>query len=444
MRLLQIAKLRSLLINRDFALLLGGDAVSCIGDYVFGTTLILWVAVVIAPGQSWAPLAVSGVALAGAIPTLLVGPFAGVFTDRWNKRTTMLWMDATRAVLIATLLVAARGGLPIAWQLGMIYGVIFLASVCSQFFSPSILILVGDIVPAADRARASAMSQAASSLALMIGPPLAAPLLFSVGVQWAIVVDSLSFAVSFLAVRALHVATPDSGDAAETPADQQGATFLREFRAGIQFFLHNTVLTTILSTLAIVVLGGAALSTLNVFFLIDELHTPDSMFGFLGMVGAVGGIAGALLAAVLAPRIGAVRCYWLALLVAGLLMLGYAQLTTFASALVVLTLLSVVDSVPEVALGPLILQATPREFLGRVSGVIQPSLSAVRMLSAVLVGFLASAVLRGFHAHLLVFTFDPVITIFSGAGILVLVGGVYAMVTLRGIVVASPAPGDVE
>jgi MFS family permease len=71
---------------------------------VFTTTLVLWVAVYIAPGQSWAPLAVSGVMIAALLPTLLVGPIAGVFVDRWEKRTTMLRMDAIRAILVALLL----------------------------------------------------------------------------------------------------------------------------------------------------------------------------------------------------------------------------------------------------------------------------------------------------------------------------------------------------
>jgi hypothetical protein len=125
----------------------------------------------------------------------------------------------------------------------------------------------------------------------------------------------------------------------------------------------------------------------------------------------------------------------------GISLLVYAQLTSFGPALVVLAVLGLVDSVPEVALGPILLQATPREFLGRVSAVLQPSLSATRMISVTLVGFLASSALRGMHAHVLTFNFDAVTTIFSGAGILILIAGVYAMVSLHGVVVR---PADAE
>ena len=72
---------RAVFINRNFALLWWG-AISNVGDYAWDTALVLWVASFLVAGQSWAPLAVSGVVLAAAIPQIVVGPLAGVFVDR--------------------------------------------------------------------------------------------------------------------------------------------------------------------------------------------------------------------------------------------------------------------------------------------------------------------------------------------------------------------------
>ena len=52
-----------LFINRDFAYLWCGQAISKLGDVVFNSTLVFWIATSIAQNQSWAPLAVSGVSL---------------------------------------------------------------------------------------------------------------------------------------------------------------------------------------------------------------------------------------------------------------------------------------------------------------------------------------------------------------------------------------------
>jgi MFS family permease len=87
--------------NRNWRLLWIGQAVSLTGDSFFDITVLLWVATVLARGQPWAPAAASGVLIAEAVPVLAVGPVAGVWVDRWNRRRTMLASDACRAAVIA-------------------------------------------------------------------------------------------------------------------------------------------------------------------------------------------------------------------------------------------------------------------------------------------------------------------------------------------------------
>jgi len=84
------------LINRDYAKLWYGQAVSAVGDSVFATTLVLWVSQVLAGGRSWAPAAVSGILVAAAAAFALVGPVAGVFVDRWSRKSTMMRTEVRR------------------------------------------------------------------------------------------------------------------------------------------------------------------------------------------------------------------------------------------------------------------------------------------------------------------------------------------------------------
>src|SRR5215471_499205 len=96
-----------LLVNRNYARLWAGQAVSLLGDFVFATTLVLWVSVVLLPGRSYAPAAVSAILFCAAVATLLVGPIAGVFVDRWDRRRTMLRADLIRAGLVGALTAVA-------------------------------------------------------------------------------------------------------------------------------------------------------------------------------------------------------------------------------------------------------------------------------------------------------------------------------------------------
>jgi MFS family permease len=421
-----------LLINRNFAFLWGGQSISNIGDVVFDTTLILWIATIIAKDQSWAPLAVSGVLVATALPIFLVGPFAGVFVDRWDKRRTMLAMDAARAMLIALLLPLALGKLPIFWQLGSIYVVVFLASACAQFFNPARFTLIGDIVEEPYRSRASGLGQTTQGLASIIGPPIAAPLLFIIGVQWALLINALSFLVSFLAILAVRV--PSS---ASDSAGAQHGTFFQDFRAGLRFFVSNRVLVTILITIVLITLGAGAINALGVFFITQNLHTPSTLYGFMDASFGIGAIVGAIVASMLAAKVGETRIFWICLVAAGVSIFLFAQMTSFVPGMIFVGLAGLTIAPVNVVVGPIALHVTPREFVGRVMAVVNPVQALASILSITLAGTLASTVLSNFHQTLLGLTFGPVDTIFTGTSILVLLGGFYAMIGLRGVKLAS-------
>jgi MFS family permease len=438
----------ALLINRNFALLWSGQIISIVGDFVFDTILVLWIATLIAQGKSWAPLAVSGILLSASLPVFVIGPLAGVFVDRWNKRRTMLCMDALRAILILLLLlptgilplpflVASR--LPIFWQLGFIYGTVFLTSTCTQFFGPSLFALIGDIVDEPYRARATGLTQLIVSLGTIIGPSLATLLFFKVGVQSALLLNALSFMVSFLAILALRPPqTVVSGE-----RERQG-TFLHEFGQGIRFYAGNRVLMTMLISVTLVMAGAGALNALGIFFVTHNLHTPVSFFGFLSSVLGAGSIVGAALASAWAQRLGLTRTFWLSLVAAGVLVLIYARLTSLVPALVVLFLIGLVTTAVDVAAGPLVLNVTPRELVGRVAALLNPALTLVTMLSIAVAGYLYSTVLQNFHATLVGITFGPIDTIFTVTGILVVAGGLYAMVNLRGVTLSTESEPSSE
>jgi len=424
-----------LLVNRDFALLWGGQAVSNLGDWVFNTTLLLWIATGLAHGLSWAPLAVGGVLAARSVPTLLVGPLAGVFADRWDKRRVLLWTDALRALLILAL-VPASALLPVGWQLGAVYGVVVLAAVCQQFFDPARLALIGDVVAEPDRPRASGLEQVTLAFAIVAGPTLAAPLYFGLGVRWALLANALSFALSFAAILRMHL----SGS---TAAPLDGRTHaLREFADGLRLFARSRALMTLLVAGVLVMLGSGALSALNIFFLTRNLHAPASLYGLLSGATGVGLLVGAVAGGLIAGRAGPARVLWLSLVLLVLLVLLYARLTGVGPALAVSFLIGIPNGTLNVVVDPLLLRLAPRAFVGRASAVLLPAMSLAALVSIALAGLLDSTVLRGFHARLLGLTLGPIDTIFTAAGLLCLAGGLYAMVNLRDDAMpVSDAPG---
>jgi hypothetical protein len=201
-----------LLFQRNFLLLWGGQAISGLGNLIASMTIILWITTRIARGQPWAPLAVGCVWLMSTIPALILGPIAGVFADRWDKRQTLLRVNALNGILTVFLLccvgfipfpVLFGNQMAIGWQLGAIYSILFLMSVCNQLHNPSALALIADIVAETDRAQAIGLQETMNNCNALLGPSLGALLFFSSGGTWALLLDALSFGVLCLCLLAI-------------------------------------------------------------------------------------------------------------------------------------------------------------------------------------------------------------------------------------------------
>ncbi|WP_432149890.1 MFS transporter [Streptomyces sp. bgisy029] len=442
---------RLTLINRDYTRLWIGQAVSSLGDAVFSTTLVLWVATVLAEGKTWAPAAVSGVLLATGAAVLFVGPLAGVFVDRWDKVATMLRSEVVRGVLVVTLTTVSFlpvHALPIGLWLALVYATVLTLNAASQFFTPARFAVIADLVTGdADRARAAGIAQATSQTAWIVGPPLAAPLLFTAGLQWALLFNALSYAVSYLAIRSIRPLpsrTPATTgpDTAPEPAASRTGGLLGEFTAGLRFFARSRFLVALVLLAVIGQFGLGALSTLNIFFATDNLHMSAHLYGYIGTAMGLGGIVGALCAGRVVQRIGARRTTWIGLLVSGALLIAYSRQTGFVGGIAVLFVFTVPLTMLNTAMAPLLLAAAAPEYRGRVVAVFYPVTQLASMLAAVLSGWLASSVLRDIAGSVGSLRFGPVDTIFAVSGLFVVASGVYAWRALPGTESAESPPRD--
>lgn len=435
------------LINRNFALLWLGQLISYTGDYVFETALVLWVATSIARGQQWAPMAVGGTFLAVTIPWLIIAPIAGVFVDRWHdKRRTMLWTNGLSLLLIAVLILATGvvplpfiGSIqpPVILELAIIYGTSLLLAACAQFFSPAHLALIGDVVDAPDRTRASGSHQVTIHLGTLLGPVVGSLLFFSIGVQWTLLLNLLSFLVAFIAILAVRPPArvqdiPSSGNA---PPEQR-ATFLHEFIMGLRFYRDSRALMTLLVTGTLIELGSGVRS-LGIFFLTGNLHAPGSLYGLLNSGFGIGLLAGAGLAVLLGPRLKATHMYGTAVLAMGVFAIVYARMTNFAPGLALLFLGGLAQGVFNAAEIAILLHVTPRDFVGRALAVLTPAYGLAGMLSTGSASYLYSTLLHDFHATLLGISFSALDTLFIAMSIPTLIGGMYALISLRGIHIAT-------
>ncbi|MFC9427359.1 MFS transporter [Streptomyces sp. NPDC056987] len=92
-----VRDLRVLLRLRDFRRLLAVRLLSQAADGVFQVALAAYV--VFSPEKQTSPAAIASAMAVLLLPYSLVGPFAGVFLDRWQRRQVFLYGNLLRALL---------------------------------------------------------------------------------------------------------------------------------------------------------------------------------------------------------------------------------------------------------------------------------------------------------------------------------------------------------
>ena len=249
------------------------------------------------------------------------------------------------------------------------------------------------------------------------------------GFQWALAANAASYAVSYLAIRFLRV-TPGPHPPALAEA---GETSLHgEFSMGLRLFARNRFLVTLLTVTVICQCGTGAISALNVFFVTRDLHASPRLFGIAETAMGVGFIIGALAAGRMVRWIGARALTWSGLLATGVRAAGYALQRSFPAGLVMLAIYAMPIAMLNTAVAPLLLDAAPRAYLGRVMAVFTPVNQLVSVLSMVVSGWLMSTVLRSFRASFAGVTLNSVSLIFIVAGGLIFVSGIRAFTALPG------------
>jgi dTMP kinase len=99
---------KHLLRDHNFSRLFYAMLTSSVGDWLGVLAIIALTESLIGQGTRAAAFAVSGVMVARVLPTLFLGPIAGVFVDRWDRKRTLIWVDVGRGILMVALAFSGR------------------------------------------------------------------------------------------------------------------------------------------------------------------------------------------------------------------------------------------------------------------------------------------------------------------------------------------------
>lgn len=177
--------------NRNFMALWIGQMISFIGDY------FNMLAIPIMVNRLTGSVLMTGLSImVSAVPALILGPIAGVFVDRWNRKWTMIISDLLRAGIVLSLLLVNS-----ADQVWIFYVEGFLVSCVSQFFFPArgaaLPLIISD---KEDWLMANGLMQIIQMVGLLFGPALAGFAIGLWGEKAAFIANSLGYTASAFAI----------------------------------------------------------------------------------------------------------------------------------------------------------------------------------------------------------------------------------------------------
>ncbi len=355
--------------NRNFSLLWVGQLVSFIGDYFY------FLAIPILVERLTGSTTQVGIAvISSALPLLLLGPVAGVFVDRWDRKRTMIVADLLRGLIVLLCLFVRTPE-----QVWIYYLVGFGMSCVSRFFFPAQNAVLPLIVPEEKALlAANGMMQVIQTVGLLAGPALAGVTIEWLGASTAFLLDAFSYL--FSAAMILRMQVPQ-GEGHPRPSQGQVTAVWADLLEGVHYILQSPTLIGVLICLSVVQLAIGAINVIWVPFLQRTFEVGPSGLGVVDAMQGAGMVLGGLALGFLSARLSKPLLVGLGIILIGLCIggIGVAPLFGYVLALGLGIGLGLVPA--QSALMTMMQIAVPDRKRGRVGSALNALPTAASLLS---------------------------------------------------------------
>lgn len=304
-------------------------------------------------------LAVAGIGVCVALPTIAFTMIGGSLADRVDRRMLLLLGSATQLLIGLGFVAEAALG---AGSLPLIYGLVALQATVGALAGPARRAILRRILPAADMTGGIALTLLAMQVAQVAGPLLGGGIAGAASVTWCFAAQVVGSALAVVAaVRLPSIPAEPAPAAGVSP---------RGVREALRFVLASPVLRgALLADLAITVLAAptALFPQLNA----ERFGGSAETLGYLSAAVALGGVLGTLLSGPWARVARPGRALLLVSLGWALTIGALAVTGELWLALVVLTVMGAADAAALTVGQSLVQTVTPDRIRGRVSAAEQ-------------------------------------------------------------------------
>jgi MFS family permease len=339
--------------RRDFSLLWLAQLVSTAGSSLtdLAAGIYVW-------RETESALAVGLTLMVTAIPSLVVGLLAGVYVDRHDRKKIMMWTCLVQAV--AVILIAVVIGIDAIALPGLYLLLLFNAGV-KQFFDPAHDSLIPEIASDEELAAANSFLSIASFGSTAVGFAGAGLLAGTVGLQWAFIIDAVTFVFAAGCIAAMGrypMPQPDE--------DASVAVIAANLKSGMATLVGTPIIRSLFIVGAFMFFSFGLWNVLLLPFTLDELGATEFQYGLQEGLTSVGFVVGSFFMARFSSKLP--EPVWIIVAMTGMGVCGvlYGLSTSINVAIVLVMVSGFFNSPSSVARSVLLQRNTPREMRGRV------------------------------------------------------------------------------
>lgn len=285
---------------RDFYILWSTQSLSQLGSAITAFALTLWLY-----EKTGSALSTAALRICTYAPYVLMSIFAGALSDKFDKKKTMLVCDLLAAFSTVAVFVLYKVDMLNVWHLYLINAISGLMNTVQQ---PASEVAYTLIIPKEYYQKTSGLQSLSRSLITIGNPIIAAAVYGFAGLDAAIAIDLITFAIAFTALLAF-IKIPD------IPKDgEEKEGILRLAKEGLKYLKENPMILYVILFMSGVNFIASAFDATLPAYVIPNPRGGNNMLGFVTSFSGIAMVVGSLIVTVLPKPKDRVKVIFLSML----------------------------------------------------------------------------------------------------------------------------------
>jgi len=337
--------------HRNFRLFYFGQSVSVIGTWLTQVAR-MWLVYRL----THSALLLGVVSFAGQFVSFMVGPFAGVWVERLDRRKLLMFVQVSNGLQSLLLAVATLTHVITLWE---IIALTIFGGLVTALGAPARMSFIAQMVEDRnDVDNGVALVSSMANAARLIGPAIAGLVIAAYGEGWCFLIDTISFVPVIASLALMRMKPPES---------KRGSRgMLEEMRQGWNYVSTFLPIRTLLVFFIVIGLMGYSYSVLLPVFASQVLHGGPTTLGWLTSASGIGALISTLALALRKSVVGLTRMVQIAgtLLGLALILFGLSHVLWLSLLLMVLVGFGLMQCVT--GINTILQSLAPEDMRGRV------------------------------------------------------------------------------